>query len=93
MTPQKNFIDRFTGNYSDIIARAVSYTTREKKADEVEGVSYYFVTKEKFDEMKAANKFVTINELGGHSYGTTVESIEQIRKQGKVAFRNVDLLN
>jgi len=36
---------------------SVSYTTRPVRQDEVEGRDYYFVTREKFEEMKEGSAF------------------------------------
>ena len=52
----------------------VSYTTRDPRENEVDGVDYHFVTELKFDEMISNNEFLQYNVFGtGKSYGTSME--------------------
>jgi guanylate kinase len=49
----------------------VSYTTREKRQNEEDGVSYNFVTQQEFSDMIKRSEFVQWNMFGnGHFYGT-----------------------
>ena len=48
----------------------VSYTTREKRDDEIEGIDYHFVTKEKFQEMVDNNEFLEHVNYSTGRYGT-----------------------
>lgn len=52
------------------IALSVSATTRSPRTGEVNGQSYYFMTKEKFSEKLAAGDFLEYNEYSGNFYGT-----------------------
>ncbi len=55
-------------NYS--IQRVITFTTRKKRAAEVDGVDYNFVTEEDFRERKAAGFFVEVTEYNGNLYGS-----------------------
>jgi len=64
--------------------KAVSNTTRAPRDMEVEGIDYYFITKEKYDEMNAAGKFFNPLELNGNYYGHTLEEVNPKRRGGNV---------
>ncbi|MEA2418547.1 MAG: guanylate kinase [Thermoleophilaceae bacterium] len=49
---------------------AVSATTREPRAGEVNGVDYHFLSAEDFDRRVAAGEFVEHAEYAGNRYGT-----------------------
>jgi guanylate kinase len=57
----------------------VSYTTRppRKKANEQEGVDYYFVSEHEFIEMIGQDKFVEYQKFNGWFYGITKEEFER----------------
>lgn len=54
--------------------KTVSYTTREMREAEVDGVDYYFVTKEEFERLIAQNFFVEYKVLNENYYGTPIGS-------------------
>ena len=49
---------------------SVSATTRAPRPGEVDGVSYYFVTKARFEEMIAAGEFLEYSNHMSNFYGT-----------------------
>lgn len=55
---------------------SVSYTTREKRNDEIEGKDYYFVSEEEFKEMIDASKLAEWAVVHGNYYGTSKEELE-----------------
>lgn len=52
------------------IKRSISVTTRPKRKGEVHGKDYWFVSREKFDEMVANDMFLEHAEVFGNGYGT-----------------------
>lgn len=52
---------------------AVSYTTRPPRPGEIEGVDYYFITKEECQQMKDDGFFYEVIDFNGWSYGTSLE--------------------
>lgn len=48
----------------------VSYTTRDKREGEVDGVDYNFVTKEKFEELCREGKMLEYTSYNNNYYGT-----------------------
>ena len=55
--------------------RVVGYTTRPMRPKEVDGSDYFFVTKEKFEELIAQGFFVEHKKLGENYYGTPKDAI------------------
>ena len=49
---------------------SVSATTRDPRPNEVDGIHYYFITRERFQEMIAAGEFLEYSEHNKNYYGT-----------------------
>lgn len=54
---------------------SVSMTTREKREGEVDGVDYYFVSKEEFIQRRKEGKFLETAEFVGNYYGTPLDKV------------------
>lgn len=63
---------------------SVSATTRAPRPGEVEGVSYYFVTKEQFEQMIAEDAFLEYDGHMANYYGTPVAQMEEKLQHGHV---------
>lgn len=59
------------------IERAITATTRQPRAVEVDSVDYYFYSKEEFEEKKENRFFVEYNEYDNNYYGTPYSEIER----------------
>ncbi len=57
------------------ITKIVTTTTREKRNGEVDGVDYFFVSKEKFEKMIQEGMFVEYTLYNGQLYGSTKDQI------------------
>ena len=66
------------------LAFSVSATTRAPRPGEVDGKSYYFVTKERFQEMIAANEFLEYDAHMENYYGTPEKQVDQKLCNGSV---------
>ena len=64
---------------------SVSSTTRQPRKSEKNGVEYFFLTEEEFDQEIAKNHFLEWAHFAGARYGTPREPVEQ----GLLAGRNV----
>ena len=69
-------------HFSDLTF-SVSHTTRKPRATEVEGRDYYFVNRQRFDELIEAHAFVEWAEVHGNFYGTSLAEIERARAEQK----------
>lgn len=61
---------------------SVSATTRAKRPGELEGVNYYYVTKETFEKMIADNSLVEYNVYNDNFYGTPIRPIDETLEKG-----------
>jgi guanylate kinase len=76
---------------NDKIAMSVSCTTRAPRENEFEGVSYFFVTKEKFHNMITENAFLEYAEVYDNFYGTPISGIEKKLEEGYDVILEIDI--
>ena len=69
---------------------SISATTREKRSSEVDGVSYYFKTREEFYELISKNAFIEYAEVFGNFYGTLIADVEKRLDSGKDVLFDID---
>lgn len=69
---------------------SISHTTREKRAGEIEGVNYFYVTKEEFKESIKNNEFLEWAKFSGNYYGTKKEFIKKCLNENKDIILEVD---
>lgn len=70
---------------------AVSHTTRNKRAGEIEGRDYYFMDRDAFTAMIKKNEFVEWAEVYGNLYGTSRQELERILLSGKNVLLEIDV--
>ena len=63
---------------------SVSATTRDPRPNEVDGVHYYFITKEKFEDMITAGEFLEYDAHAKNYYGTPRAQAEEKLQYGHV---------
>ena len=63
---------------------SVSATTREPRPGEIDGVHYYFISREKFEEMIAQGAFLEYDAHAANYYGTLRAQAEEKRERGPV---------
>jgi guanylate kinase len=68
-----------------IFDRVISHTTRAPRAGEVDGVHYHFVTRERFEQLRAERKLINVTVHGTNLYGSHVDEFERIFAQQKIA--------
>ena len=70
---------------------SISTTTRAKRDGEVDGVDYFFVTKEEFLKDIEEGYFLEWAEVHGNFYGTSKKQINEALNQGKIVFLDIDV--
>lgn len=70
---------------------SVSMTTRAPRLGEVDGVDYYFVSKETFLQRIKENKFLEWAEFVGNYYGTPRDKVEEQLDQGKEVVLEIEV--
>nr|CAH7724926.1 unnamed protein product [Callosobruchus chinensis] len=69
----------------------VSYTTRPRKSEEVEGRHYYFVEESKFDDLLKHGEFITVSESYGFRYAISFRELCKSTTENKVLVFHSDL--
>jgi guanylate kinase len=72
-------------------ALSVSATTRSPRPGEVDGASYFFVTRERFEEMIAEDAFVEYACYVGNYYGTPRAYVEEQLALGKNVILEIEI--
>lgn len=70
---------------------SVSSTTRQPRVNEKNGVEYYFLTEEEFDQEITKNHFLEWAHFAGARYGTPREPVEQELSAGKNVLLEIDI--
>ncbi|SFK55003.1 guanylate kinase [Salinicoccus halodurans] len=70
---------------------SISMTTRQMREGEVDGVDYFFKTKEEFESLIEQDKFIEYAEYVGNYYGTPVEYVEQTMADGHDVFLEIEV--
>ncbi|MBE5755718.1 MAG: guanylate kinase [Clostridiales bacterium] len=77
-TIRKKVFERF----GDKLFYSISMTTRAPREGEIDGVDYYFVTREYFEEQIEAGNFLEYAEFVGNYYGTPKDKVEKKLNNG-----------
>ena len=77
-------------NYEDY-ALSVSMTTRAPRPGEVDGKSYFFVDKQKFEETIAAGGLIEYAQYCDNYYGTPKAYVEEQLKNGKDVILEIEI--
>lgn len=71
-------------------APSISYSTRTPRNGEIDGVDYYFVTREVFQKKVERGEFLEYTEFCGNFYGTPKSEIERNATLGKVTVLEIE---
>ncbi len=72
------------------VAYSVSATTRSPREGEKEGVNYYFLSREAFEEMIANGDLLEWAEVYGNYYGTPLKKIKERLARGEDILLEID---
>lgn len=75
---------------SDRIVYSVSATSRSPRAGEVDGINYYFKSREEFETLIKADAFIEYTETYGNYYGTLKSEVEKAIVNGKNIILEID---
>ena len=81
----RRLMDEFPG-----VTFSVSYTTRPRRANEVDGVDYHFVDEGRFQAMVDRQEFAEWARVHDHRYGTARSTIEENLTGGRDLLFDVD---
>eukprot|EP01127_Copromyxa_protea_P001302 TRINITY_DN11327_c0_g1_i1.p1 TRINITY_DN11327_c0_g1~~TRINITY_DN11327_c0_g1_i1.p1 ORF type:complete len:209 (+),score=60.89 TRINITY_DN11327_c0_g1_i1:46-672(+) len=78
-------------DYPGLFQLSSSHTTRGPRPGEINGVHYWFVSREAFEKGLAEGKFLEYNEFNNNLYGTSVDAVASIQENGKVCLLDIDI--
>lgn len=73
------------------LSYSISMTTREPRRREQDGVDYFFVTNEEFDEQIKNGNLLEWAEFVDHRYGTPKSAVEALRDSGRNVFLEIEV--
>lgn len=82
----RRLLERISG-----ISFSISYTTRNHREGEFDGIDYYFVTEERFKEMVSADSFLEWAQVYGNFYGTEKSEVLSRLKLGEDVLLDIDI--
>lgn len=75
----------------DDLVRSISYTTRPRRRDEINGKDYHFVSEELFKKLIRQGEFLEYARVFGHYYGTSRREIRELLSSGKCVIKELDV--
>lgn len=81
----KQLLDSYTA-----IAYSVSATTRQPREGEIDGVNYWFTSREDFQQMIDEGRLLEWAEVYGNYYGTPLDKVQETLAGGKDVLLEID---
>jgi guanylate kinase len=72
------------------LAFSISHTTRQPRAEEVNGTNYFFISPQQFQDDLDNNRMAEWTEIYGNRYGTSRQSIENLFARGCDVLFDID---
>lgn len=70
---------------------SISMTTRQMRPGEVEGVDYFFRTREEFEALIESGQMLEYAEYAGNYYGTPLNYVNETLDKGKDVFLEIEV--
>ena len=89
----KSSLANYLLSKEDSLAFSISSTTRTRRENEIEGVDYYFISKEKFKKHIQLSNFIEWEQVYTNDYkGTLKSEIDRLVESGKNIIFDVDVV-
>jgi guanylate kinase len=70
---------------------SISMTTRKPREGEVDGVDYFFKSKEEFEQLIKEDRLLEWAEFVGNYYGTPIDYVEKTLSEGRDVFLEIEV--
>jgi guanylate kinase len=84
-----SLVKQLVAQTTDLVV-SISHTTRPKRAKEADGIDYFFISTDQFQEMVERQAFLEHAQVFDNFYGTAQQTVEQSLKQGKDVILEID---
>lgn len=84
-----SLVNALVDKYDDI-KLSISHTTRKPRSGEKNGQDYYFVSQDKFSQMRDTGDFLESATVFDHSYGTSSDAVMEKLQQGCDVILEID---
>ena len=73
------------------LGKSVSFTTRSRRPDEVQGVDYVFTSREEFEKAQRDGLLLESAEYDGNLYATSATQVDELRSAGRDTILKIDV--
>lgn len=84
-------INRLLKEFPQAFKLSVSFTTRQPRKGEVDGVNYFYVSREDFEAEIAKNNFIEYVKYADNYYGTNKTQVQSICNEGKICLLEIEI--
>ncbi|EEB12457.1 Guanylate kinase, putative [Pediculus humanus corporis] len=88
---KSTLLKKLLDDFPDKFQFSISHTTRSPRPGEINGVHYYFTTKEDMSDAIENGDFIETAVFSGNIYGTSKKSVEDCVKKGKICVLDIDV--
>ncbi|XP_041637122.1 leucine-rich repeat and guanylate kinase domain-containing protein [Cheilinus undulatus] len=88
---KREMAHRLCQEFSECFAYGTCHTTRGPYYGEENGIDYHFVSEEDFQSLTHMGKFIQTMQYGGHRYGLTRDTIEDVAREGLACCVHMEL--
>jgi guanylate kinase len=83
-------IDAWSAVNSRVI-KVITYTTRQPREGEINGVHYHFVSQSRFDQLAREGAFWERKQVHDHWYASPRKDTEKLLAEGRIAVLRIDV--
>ncbi|KAL6304523.1 guanylate kinase [Sparassis latifolia] len=87
---KSTLLQRLFAQYPDKFGFSVSHTTRHPRPGETEGKQYYFVSRDKFQELLKQGAFIEHAEFSGNFYATSFNAVREVSQAGRRCILDIE---
>ncbi|OAJ44959.1 guanylate kinase [Batrachochytrium dendrobatidis JEL423] len=88
---KRTLTSRLLKEFPHIYGLTVSHTTRRPRPGEENGVHYHFVSRSEMEKLNEKGEFIQIVVLFGNMYGTSMDAVDKVTKEGKICIMDLEL--
>ncbi len=86
----KGTLKMYLGRKYPWLQESISVTTRAMRPGEVDGVDYFFVDRERFQQLIETNELIEWAEYAGNGYGTPRHFVQEMLEKGQSVLLEID---